>query len=163
LKIGPRAKLLLLAALFFLPIAASLFTYFVLKPQGGTANYGELIPVRDAPAFAALRGKWLLIVADEGSCPAACRRKLEASSTARLALGRNASRVQRVFVAEQGTAAADLPRDGLRVMAGPTGLEASHLYLVDPNGNLMMRWPAQPDLKRMIKDLERLLKASQIG
>jgi hypothetical protein len=35
--------------------------------------------------------------------------------------------------------------------------------VADPHGNVMMRWPAQPDPRRMIRDLERLLKASQIG
>jgi hypothetical protein len=38
-----------------------------------------------------------------------------------------------------------------------------HIYLVDPLGNLMLRFPAQPDAKRMMKDLKLLLKASQIG
>ena len=69
----------------------------------------------------------------------------------RLALGRNASRVDtRVLTqAELGEA------------AGP--IDAAHIYLVDPHGNVMMRWPRRPDMKRMLKDLERLLKASQIG
>jgi hypothetical protein len=34
---------------------------------------------------------------------------------------------------------------------------------VDPNGNVMLRWPAAADGPRMIKDLDRLLRASQIG
>ena len=38
-----------------------------------------------------------------------------------------------------------------------------YIYLIDPLGNLMLRWPANPDMKRMHKDLERLLKYSQIG
>ena len=41
--------------------------------------------------------------------------------------------------------------------------DRAHIYLVDPLGNVMMRWPAKPDMRRMLKDLERLLKASQIG
>jgi len=38
-----------------------------------------------------------------------------------------------------------------------------YIYMIDPLGNVMMRWPANPDIKRMFKDIERLLKASQIG
>jgi len=38
-----------------------------------------------------------------------------------------------------------------------------HIYLVDPLGNLMLRFPARVDAKRMMKDLKLLLKASQIG
>ncbi len=41
--------------------------------------------------------------------------------------------------------------------------DRAHLYLVDPLGNVMMRFPANADPRRMQKDLERLLKASQIG
>jgi hypothetical protein len=37
------------------------------------------------------------------------------------------------------------------------------VYLVDPLGNLMMRYPEGADGKRMLKDLRRLLKVSQIG
>jgi hypothetical protein len=40
---------------------------------------------------------------------------------------------------------------------------AEHIYMVDPLGNLMLRFPAQVDPKRMMKDLRLLLKASQIG
>jgi len=40
---------------------------------------------------------------------------------------------------------------------------AAHIYLVDPLGNLMLRFPAQVDPKGMMKDLRLLLKASQIG
>jgi hypothetical protein len=69
----------------------------------------------------------------------------------RLALGRNASRVDTLVVAKDELARAGLP------------IDAAHIYLVDPHGNVMMRWPSPPDLKRMLKDVERLLKASQIG
>jgi hypothetical protein len=40
---------------------------------------------------------------------------------------------------------------------------ADHIYLVDPLGNLMLRFPRDPDTRRLIKDLSRLLKASRIG
>ena len=92
----------------------------------------------------------------------------------RLALGRNATRLARVLVADDGrppdsAALAPLedlivavPASGLAMPAG-AGNDRARIYLVDPHGNVMMRWPAQPDMRRMLKDLERLLKASQIG
>lgn len=40
---------------------------------------------------------------------------------------------------------------------------ADHIYLVDPLGNLMLRFPADPDPRRMMKDLARLLRASRVG
>jgi hypothetical protein len=36
-------------------------------------------------------------------------------------------------------------------------------YLVDPLGNLVLRYPEDPDVKGMAKDIGRLLKASRIG
>jgi hypothetical protein len=35
---------------------------------------------------------------------------------------------------------------------------ADHVYLVDSQGFLMMRFPRDPDPSRMIRDLQRLLK-----
>ena len=55
-----------------------------------------------------------------------------------------------------------VPPSGLAMPAG-AGNDRARIYLVDPHGNVMMRWPAQPDFRRMLNDLERLLKASQIG
>jgi len=44
----------------------------------------------------------------------------------------------------------------------PLSAETS-FWLVDPLGNLMMRFPQDPDPAKMKKDLIRLLKASRIG
>ena len=38
-----------------------------------------------------------------------------------------------------------------------------HVYLIDPLGNLMLRFPADPSPSKMIKDLERLLRYSGFG
>jgi hypothetical protein len=57
-------------------------------------------------------------------------------------------------VAPAGGAAKEFP-------AARSPLE--HVYLVDPLGNLMMRFPQDPDPMRVIKDLQRLLRASQFG
>ncbi len=38
-----------------------------------------------------------------------------------------------------------------------------HIYVVDPLGNLMLRFPRDADPRRMMKDLSRLLKASRVG
>ena len=37
------------------------------------------------------------------------------------------------------------------------------IYLVDPLGQVMMRYPDQPDPKKMIKDFQRLMKYSRLG
>ena len=38
---------------------------------------------------------------------------------------------------------------------------ANHLYLVDPRGDWMMRFPANVDFTKAKRDLTRLLKASE--
>lgn len=185
MKVGPRAKLLAIAVIFLLPIVASIlvYRYGSVRP---TANYGELIepntvtsqPFRlasGAPfSFDHLRGRWAMVASDSGACPAACVEKLTTLRQVRLALGRNASRVERVFVVDdqrRPDAAALQPFEGTIVALSPAGMslplsaanDRTHIYLVDPRGNVMLRWPAAPDRRRMLKDLERLLKASQIG
>jgi hypothetical protein len=39
----------------------------------------------------------------------------------------------------------------------------NHLYLIDPLGHLMMRFPKDPDPSKVKKDLSKLLRASAIG
>ena len=186
MKLSPRAKLALIAALFALPIVASL-TVYRFFPPGPTANYGELIlppqslvedalprPAGTAFRFRELRDRWIMVASDSGACDAQCAAKLHVMRQVRLALGREASRVARVFVVDDGLApdtAALGPLEDLVVAVTPRGLaipagaanDRAHIYLVDPRGNVMMRWSSQPDFRRMLKDLVRLLKASQIG
>jgi cytochrome oxidase Cu insertion factor (SCO1/SenC/PrrC family) len=185
MKLGPRAKLLLLASLFLLPIAASMVAYLA-RPEP-TANYGELLlppaTITTHPfgresggkfEFSEMQGRWILVVSDSGACPAACIEKLTTIRQVRLALGRNAARIERVFVVDDLAAPnrdALAAFEGLNVAVTPAGMalppgavnDRAHIYLVDPRGNVMLRWPAKAEMKRMHRDLERLLKASQIG
>jgi hypothetical protein len=66
-----------------------------------------------------------------------------------------------LLAAIEGTRLAAL-KDGASAKAFP-GDVTDHLYVVDPNGNLMMRFPRDPDPSRILKDLQRLLRLSQIG
>jgi hypothetical protein len=184
MRLGPRARLVLLASLFLLPIAASLLAAVYLRPEP-TANYGELLLPPDAItaqkfsrasgspfAFAEMRGRWILVATDGGACGEPCLAKLVVLRQVRLALGRNAVRVERVFVVDDDRApdAAMLEAFGAMVTARPSmrlsqpaTRDRDHIYLVDPAGNVMLRWPARPDPRRMLRDLDRLLRASQIG
>jgi len=186
MKLSPRAKMLLVAAVFAAPIVASVATYLFVDAYP-TANYGELLlPPSQATAhafsredgsafrFAELRDRWVLVASDSGRCPAACAQKLRMMRQVRLALGRDAVRVARVFVVDDLSApdhAVLDPVEDLVVAVTPRGLslppgaanDRAHIYLVDPHGNVMMRWPESPDFRRMLKDLQTLLKASQIG
>jgi hypothetical protein len=49
----------------------------------------------------------------------------------------------------------------LPVDAG-TGVD-QHIYLIDPLGHLMMRFPRDPEPRKVYKDIYKLLKASAVG
>lgn len=185
-KRASRASLWLIVALTVAPVAAS-YLIFYLWPPERTVNYGELLepsPLPDPPLALAdgapfrlsqLRGKWVLVSVDGGRCEARCETKLLYMRQLRLTQGKNRDRIERVWLVSDGAAPREAPAlaaEGTRVAQADAALlrvfpapgEASdHLYLVDPLGNLMMRFPRDPEPRLMIKDLSRLLKASQVG
>ena len=183
-----RIKLLALAAFFALPVLAGYVAFFFDLAPGSAANYGTLLQPRLLPdvvlqsaerqplKFSELRGKWLLVQFDRGACDAYCERKLYFMRQVRKALGKDMTRVERVWVLtdEQAPKAALLEAiDGTRLIlpagsafSGEFPAERStgdHIYLVDPLGNLMMRYPREPDPSKMLKDMKRLIKVSQVG
>ncbi len=173
---GPRVKLLLLLALFASPALAAWLVYTWWQPARFT-NYGtllsprhlELPTLRDATgqprAWNDLRGKWVLLVATPGVCDDRCGRDSYLARQVRLAQGRDQARIERVLLAA-GDAVAWPHRDGAYVatsesLSGP--LAEGGLFLVDPLGNLMMRFPREADGERVIRDLKKLLSASRTG
>ena len=180
-------SLWLLAALTAAPVAASYLLYYFWQPDRA-ANYGELIEPRPLPdpqleladgtpfQLSQLRGKWALVTVDAGGCDANCDRKLLYLRQLRLTQGKNMERVERVWLIADGAAPRAeaaaayqgtwLVRATAAEVLGAfpaTGAASDHIYLVDPLGNLMLRFPRNPEPRLMIKDLVRLLKASQIG
>jgi hypothetical protein len=123
-----RRALIVLALLFFAPLALAFILYYgVGWRPGARVNHGDLVepPVplpdlllppgdeaRPAAAGAAapgavaavsptiLKGKWTLVYLGAGSCPAGCRTDLYNTRQVRAALGPDRERVQRVFLAE---------------------------------------------------------------
>lgn len=172
-----RIKLLVLAAFFTLPVAAGYLAYSWWTPERGS-NYGDLlspVPLAD-PSVAALKGKWIMLQLDAGACDAYCERKHYLMRQVRKAQGKDQVRVERLWLVTdavtprkellEAIAGTRIESAGLHRLAelqAAKGALADHIYLVDPLGNLMMRFPRDPDPKGMIKDLQRLLKTSRIG
>ncbi len=185
-----RWKMLLVLLVCAAPVVASYFTYYVLRPDG-RRNFGELIdPQRPLPELAAtaldgqvrslrsLHGQWLLLSVGSAACDAACQRNLYLQRQLRESLGKDKDRVDWVWLVSdtEPVAAALLPalRDAtvLRVPAQslaqwlapePNHALPEHLYLVDPLGNWMMRFPANldaPGAQKAKRDVERVLRAS---
>lgn len=126
----------------------------------------------------ALRGQWLLVALGSAACDRACEQRLYLQRQLREMLGRERDRIDRVWLITDGgqpSAAlqaalqatgpmrflhADAPALA-RWLAPQAGQAlAGHLYIVDPMGEWMMRWPVEPDPQKMKKDLDRLLRAS---
>jgi hypothetical protein len=183
---GRRIALVILA-FCAAPTVAAWLAYFVWPPQS-RLNYGELIEARplsdprlrrlDRGFFrlSQLRGKWVLLQIDAGVCAESCRKKLLYMRQVRLAQSKDAERIERVWlIADAAPPDAMLLSDypGMHVARAPASPllaefpaarnPADHIYLIDPLGNLMLRFPANPDPQRMLKDLARLLRASRIG
>jgi len=171
-----RVKLALLGLFFAAPFALAWLAYWLDWAPGATSNYGELIEPRPltGPPLDALRGKWVLVTLDAAACDAYCERKLYFMRQVRRAQGKNQARVERLWLLTGGgapAAALAAAIEGTHVApAGPlaasfpaAGALADHIYVVDPLGNLMLRYPREPDPSRMLKDLQRLLKVSGLG
>jgi cytochrome oxidase Cu insertion factor (SCO1/SenC/PrrC family) len=163
------------------------------RPSGGAQHGELIDPARPLPEASLtradgtptgddfLRGDWHLVYVGEGACGAPCRETLVKARQVRLALDKDVNRVSRVFLysgatPDPGYLAAEHPdlvaarlddEAGRAVLAAfpqdPPPAAAGHLYIVDPLGNLMMRYPADAPPRAILSDLERLLRLSHIG
>ncbi len=178
----PRRTLLLLAMIALAPIVASYAAYYFF-PREARVNYGALLavpaPALDGTSFdgkrftlTELRGHWVLLIVGGERCEAACVRMLYATRQARTMQGPEQERIVRAVVLTgddppQAEILAQHPglmvaRSGESALAAlPTRTDA--IYLVDPLGNLVLRYSDDPDIRRLAKDLERVLRASNVG
>jgi hypothetical protein len=183
-----RQVLVLIGALFLVPLAISFALYYGQWRPSGSSSKGELItPARPLDAAGlkqpdgrpapdkVLTGKWSLIYIGDGACDAACRTALVLGRQTRLALNNEMARVQRVFLAtdhccDAGYFAAEQPglialdASAARNLLAQFPADRAHsLYVVDPLGNLMMRHDAAQTTEDLLSDLKKLLKLSHIG
>ncbi|KAG0194282.1 hypothetical protein DFQ28_000527 [Apophysomyces sp. BC1034] len=128
-----------------------------------------------------LKGKWLMISVDSSACDDACAKKLYFMRQVRATQGAERERVLTVWLRTGDGAMpariVDAYPDTRKLIAPPADIAAwlpsdpdvagdsvaAHIYLIDPNGNLMMRFPRDPDPTRIKHDLTKLLKWSRIG
>jgi hypothetical protein len=185
-----RWKMVLVMLVCAAPVVASYFTYYVVRPEG-RRNFGALIepqlPLPDVVGAALdgkpvnlreLKGQWLFISVAGAACDDACAQRLYLQRQLRETLGKEKDRVDWVWLvndtavvpealrpALQGATVLRLPAEALaQWLPAQEGAQLQeHLYLVDPIGNLMMRFP--PNLTRETapqakRDMDRLLRAA---
>jgi len=185
-----RWKMLVVMLVCAAPVIASYFAYYVVRPEG-RRNYGDLVePQRPMPeigatsidgkplALTSLRGQWLLVSVAGGACDAACEKHLYLQRQLREALGKNKDRMDWVWIvsdevpvreslrpALQQATVLRIPQAQLAQWLAPAAGASlqDHVYVVDPMGNWMMRFPAGVDAAKAAnvrRDLERLMRAS---
>jgi hypothetical protein len=185
-----RWKMIALMLICASPVIASYFTYYVVRPEG-RRNYGELIqPQKDLPGVSAtnlqgeavplvsLKGQWLLVSVSSGTCAERCQQNLYFQRQLREILGREKDLVDRVWLITDDAPVPEalwpvldtsqvlrMDAKALQSWISPAKdqLLQDHLYVIDPMGNFMMRFPANMDVpgaSKAKRDLERLLKAS---
>jgi len=175
---GRRIALVILA-ICAAPIVLGTLAFYLWSSDAQTTSYGALLPPQRIPieGIERLQGKWLLVNLDHGACDEACRRDLFTMRQARTAQGRDRNRVERVWLITdnvQPSHEISTLTEAVRIIhlrepsaklfpASDDAARDRSIYLIDPLGNLMLRFPPDPDPRRLIKDLARLLKISRIG
>ena len=180
-------KLLIIIVMLCAPVAISYFLFFSgIRPA--SVNYGALMEVTPLQGSALnqedetifrirqLRGKWVLLSVGSSTCDEKCNKSLYFMRQVRTMQNAEKSRIERVWLIDDGE-----PPQNLQLAEDYKGMffinakdsklleelpavesVRDHIYMIDPLGNLMMRFPKDPDPIQMAKDIKRLLKVSQI-
>jgi cytochrome oxidase Cu insertion factor (SCO1/SenC/PrrC family) len=174
-------------------IASYLMYYVFKPAGGTTSYGALIEPQRPIPGdlmvtdekgqpmpLTALRGKWLMVMVNGSACDEQCATRLYFMRQVRVLQAGERERVvnvwlrtddkpvddkikaaypqpdTRMLVADQNAISKWLPiSDGTQL--------TDHIFLVDPNGNLMERVPKNPDPAKIKGDVAKLLKWSRIG
>lgn len=194
---GPLVAILLMS---LAPVVAAVLVYFNpgLRPDG-SVSYGTLIdPQRPIPSasalpattldgkpfdLASLKGKWLLLAADDAECPESCARKLFILRNSHASQGKHVERLMRVWFitddkpvpdkvleAYKGTVMVRIKPDVLKEFLLPQVASADAreelakpLWIIDPLGNLILQYPPQTDPEKFRNQLRKLIANSRIG
>ncbi|WP_374729807.1 SCO family protein [Caballeronia terrestris] len=128
----------------------------------------------------AMRGKWLMVTVNSGDCNEQCATRLYFMRQVRALQGPERERVVNVWLRTDDKPVSDViktayPQPDTRMLVADQGAVSKwlptsddtqltdHIFLVDPNGNLMMRFPKNPEPSKIKADLAKLLKWSRIG
>ena len=126
--------------------------------------------------------KWTFLLLTRELCAEQCRSNLYYMRQIRTLLGRDTARLQNVLISTPAIDddlkeyLVDYPslvvikaeaRESLFSQFQLNGIEqvgsTPRLYLVDPDHNYMMYYPAENDHYRILEDIKKLMKLSQIG
>lgn len=176
---------------FVLPVAAAYSLYFLGIAPPSYNNKGELLsPIIDIESLALTdsddelfvreditQQKWHMMVFAGANCDEDCNKVLHKIRQVNAAAAKNSYRLRRLIVHLDKTSAEfqalidkEYPEArhayGVRATiqsALKSNFEANEIYLMDPLGNIMMRFTLDQPPKDILHDLNKLFKVSQIG
>jgi hypothetical protein len=188
MRVKNKFSLIALILLFLGPLFGAWYLYTTEKGEPKKmVHHGTLLqppldfaqlPITDTASGQALaakqfRGKWLIVYITALPCKKECQQVLYKIRQVRLTLGKDQRRVQRVILTPIEQSLGELPIVLQKEYAGTASwqmklnkqqqLSEGHLYLVDPLGNVFMRYPQDVAPRALKDDLVRLLKVSRIG
>lgn len=174
----------MIGVLLLSPVVIS-YTLFFMGYRPGSTNYGELIDLKKLSGSAVtqkdniifrirdLHGKWVMLTVDSGYCDQACQSKLYYMRQIRTMQNREMHRIERLWLVDDNVPVEDRlwneydgtlivnARDSELLDQIPTReIQRKHIYLIDPYGNLMMRFPEELEPRKMSDDIKRLLQVS---
>lgn len=179
-KARGRLHLLLILLVAVGPMVLATFMYKFQFWVPDTRNFhGELYGNGQTRADLGVQGeegRWQLLVSAPASCAADCQQLVYLARQLQISLGRDASRATHALAAAQPLPAdyqaklereyPQLQRLTLDVPRYDTltgGDQDAHLWIVDPHGNLVLRYDVRAKGKDVLNDLRHLLKLSNIG
>lgn len=175
-----RWQLLLIVAMVIGPmiLATGMYKLQFWVPDSRT-YHGEMIGNGQSRADLGVQAdeaRWQLLVTAPRDCAVDCQQLVYLARQIQIALGRDASRASHALAAAQPLSeeyAARLQREYPQLQRYPLDPSASakganaqgapQLWIVDPHGNLVLRYDARVKGKDLLNDLRHLLKLSNIG
>lgn len=177
-----RGRLQLIAVLLVaigpMILATSMYKFKFWVP--GSRNYhGDLIATGETRTELGVQSdetRWQLLVTAPGPCEADCQQLVYLARQIQIGLGRDATRASHALTTTEPLDPAydakltreypqlqRYPLDIKRYQRTAPGVDLPQLWIVDPHGNLVLRYGAEVNGKDLLNDLRQLLKLSNIG
>jgi hypothetical protein len=175
-----RLQLILILLMVIGPMVLATFMYKLQFWVPDSRSYhGEMIGNGQTRADIGVQAdeeRWQLLVTAPAACAADCQQLVYLARQLQIGLGRDASRASHALASAQPVSIAydvklkaeypQLQRYALDLSTFTKNAAApgeAQLWIIDPHGNLVLRYDAKVKGKDLLNDLRLLLKLSNIG
>lgn len=166
-KTKPKLIILLLALLFILPGISAIYVYYNQGTFGLTkTNKGDLLIPPVKVALSPHIEKWQIVLWSPKGCDTTCLLKAEELAKVRLALGRRLYEVNNLLVVAENSKPISpeishkLQQIDFNITKSSAMPQAkSQIYLMSPEGYLILSYAEKEDLRDLLFDLKKMLRA----